>query len=163
MPIHAGKICKMHTLLKYAKKCAKMRIMRRWCICVNAHLTDQLSTSQWSQAIHSTGTQSHIQGWMDMDNAVMLTARSPSGDHYSTSLWRSRRQLPTSWSQHTGPVLSLQTKVYNCSLTTTTTTTTTTINRFVYQDKVAELSVWLLHPFNGLFSRTTWVSRYQKL
>ena len=33
------------------------------------------------------------------------------------------------------------------SITTTTTTTTTTT---------------LLHPFNGLFSRTTWVRRYQK-
>jgi len=26
----------------------------------------------------------------------------------------------------------------------------------------ASLPLLLLHPFNGLFSRTTWVSRYQK-
>jgi len=36
------------------------------------------------------------------------------------------------------------------STTTTITTTTTTIQQL------------LLHPFNGLFSRTTWISRYQK-
>jgi len=34
----------------------------------------------------------------------------------------------------------------------TTTTRTTTHNQLQ----------WLLHPFNGLFSRTTWVSRHQK-
>jgi len=27
---------------------------------------------------------------------------------------------------------------------------------------VVTLLLLLLHPFNGLFSRTTWVSRYQK-
>jgi len=29
-------------------------------------------------------------------------------------------------------------------------------------DQYEELLLLLLHPFNGLFSRTTWVSRYQK-
>ena len=42
---------------------------------------------------------------------------------------------------------SVSQNLVNCGCTTTTATTTTS----------------LLHPFNGLFSRTTWVSRYQKV
>ena len=71
----------------------------------------------------------------------------------------SKTDTQTRSPQYCTPLLLLH---YHYYYTTTTTTTLLLLLLHYYYYYTTTTTTLLLHPFNGLYSRTTWVSRHQK-